>query len=142
MLPILPESLIELKLSYYYNYPLADLPYKLKKLFLGNNFNHSLDYLPQNLLELYIDNGYNIPLINLPNTLKVLYIGLDYNQTLDVLPDSIEILKIANDKLEINKLPSKIQKIIVNKSYKYIDKLLMLKPNLIIIDFDGYILYL
>ena len=106
-------------------------------LTLGYFYNYSLDYLPQGLLYLDLGGGYNQPLINLPNTLQTLIIGGEnYNESLDMLPESVENLNIIFYKNKINKLPQNLKIITINtNSYKYINDLIKLKPDIVIKNF-------
>ena len=112
------------------------LPQSLTHLTVGHFYNYSLDYLPQGILYLDVGSGYNQPLINLPNTLQTLIIGHKYNETLDMLPESVENLNIIFYKNKINKLPQNLKIITINiNSYKYINDLIKLKPDLVIKNF-------
>lgn len=94
-----------------YNYPLDNLPNKLKKIIftpysqfyqpldnlpnsltdltLGLMFNHPLDNLPQTLTHLTLGDYYNQPLNNLPQNLTHLILGYNYKQSIDNLPPNL-----------------------------------------------------
>ena len=129
-----PESLkyMRLILSNKFNFNFELLPNGLTHLNvdIGSVKIKSLDYLPQGLLYLEIENYYN-SLDNLPNLIKTLVVKSKcYNKSLDMLPDSIELLVLDNYQNKFIKLPANIKKIIINKDYKYISDLSLLKPDL------------
>ena len=138
----LPDTLQELYLPIHYNQRLPDsMPINLKHLSIGCLYSYELDNLPQGLDILSIigiarGGNYNYDgvyhyhgiLSNLPNTLKNLQIYNDVNNSLDMLPESIEKLSIRHYTRKINKLPLNLKDIMVNKDYKYVDDLKLLKP--------------
>ncbi len=143
-LPIdnLPESLKKLTLSKHFNQPLDHLPNGLTHLIFQSgdekydfysSFTQSLDNLPNSLTHLFLPDSNDIDLRNLPESLEFISIGGSFEKSIDNLPDNIrEIVfrtnisrdsdgkfddftypKIKN--VKINKLPSKIKKIIIER---------------------------
>ena len=113
-----PEILM-LEYGSEFNKPIDNLPLELEILKLGLKFNHPVSMLPESLEILYLSNQFNQDISNLPSGLKTLRLtGYKFNQSINSLPDSIdsiELIELNNDYMtEINKLPKKISKIVVD----------------------------
>lgn len=121
---ILPDDLEEFVIGFSYNYPIDNLPFKLKKINLPDDFNQSLDYLPESLEEIILGVDFNQPIDNLPRGLKKIILGRyksNFNQSINNLPDNINCIQINNDKYStsINKFPRELKNIkIYRRVYK------------------------
>ncbi|ARF12465.1 FNIP repeat protein [Klosneuvirus KNV1] len=99
-----------------FNQPIDGLlPPTLKRLFLGRDFDQSVDNLPNGLEVLHLGKNFNHPVDKLPSGLLELVVGESFNQSIDNLPDSIIILKKNNKSYRntynypINKLPLNLE---------------------------------
>ena len=78
----------------------GSFPSSLRKLVLGNDYNHSFHQM------------------TFPKKLKELHLGKKYEKELMYLPENLEILKIQNVKTIINKdtIPQKLKKLILDSN--------------------------
>lgn len=113
----LPKKLKILKMPELLNIPLLNLPLGLEKLYLGINFNQSLDSLPETIKYIMFDEMYkfNKPLDNLPSGVEYLNLQFQnkYFHTINNLPNSIKYLELGEYKLPINKLPKELEELII-----------------------------
>ena len=121
-LPILPYGLKILVLGDQFNQPVDNLPNSLEKLCLGEEFDQTVDNLPNSLEELYLGDYFNHPLDYLPHNLKKLHINSSFfKYPVDNLPVGLEILKLGNAYTKpINNLPNTL---------KYLDLISYITPE-------------
>jgi len=119
----LPTKLKILKLPSFWNKPLLNLPTILEKLYLGIEFNQSLDFLPESIkhiefVELF---KFNQPLDNLPSSIEYLNLQFqnDYSQTINNLPNSIKFLELGEYELKIDKLPKELEQLYIASFVKF-----------------------
>lgn len=119
----LPKTLKILKIPNFWNKPLLNLPTSLEKLYLGIQFNQSLDLLPESIKLIEFPEGYKFdkPIDNLPSQLEYLNLQFQnkYTHTISNLPDSIEHLEVGEYELEIGKLPAKLKNLIIASPVKF-----------------------
>ena len=119
----LPKKLKILKIPNFWNEPLLNLPTSLEKLYLGIQFNQPLDLLPESIKLIEFPEGYkfNKPVDNLPSQLEYLNLQFQnkYTHTISNLPDSIKYLEIGEYELEIGKLPTKLNKLVIASPVKF-----------------------
>lgn len=136
----LPQNLICLEFSWYFNKSVDKLPDSITHLKFGDMFNQPVDHLPKELTHLELGTCFNQPVDNLPNKLTHIIFNDDFNKRVDNLPKSIieigfwsgcKIRDYLPNKIEqikiffydydkqnetIYNLPSNIKKIIVNSA--------------------------
>ena len=93
----------------------SSFPSSLKKLVLGNDYNHCFQQM------------------TFPKKLKELHLGKKYEKELMYLPENLEILKIQNVKTIINKdtIPQKLKKLILDSNNVPTKKKISFIPNTI-----------
>ena len=111
-----------LKFGWFFNQPLGNLLsnlHNLRELSLGKDFNQPID-IPDGIKKLTI--GCNCPHIidYLPSGIEELVLGLDFNSELDNLPSSIKKIKITNINFnkKLNNLPNQIETLEIKPNYK------------------------
>lgn len=93
---------------------------RLTHLYLGENFNHSVDNLPKSLkyLEFWGSNGFSRfhqPINNLPDGLTHLKLSVFWNGSIDRFPNSITHLVLGqNFNHSVDKLPNKLTHLTFN----------------------------
>lgn len=89
---ILPKNIKELFLGYEFNQSIDSLPPKLNNLCLGDNFNKYIDYLPLSLKTIKFGYNFNQPLGNIPFSLNSIHFGACFNQDIYNLPYNINLI--------------------------------------------------
>ncbi len=121
----------------YFNHPVDNLPFTLKKLgfYSDSEFNLPIDNLPEGLESLYLGSNFNQSIDNLPNSLKFLYISSKSILNLNNLPNSVEeiILSEMAENIELKYIPKFVKKIILYDNNKNLSDLEKYRDNLEII---------
>ena len=131
----LPLTLKVLTFGYKFSQPVDNLPPFLTYLIFGDNFNMSINWLPHSIKVLVLGMYFTHPLDNLPNGIQSIkfiqpnefqQLRFDdtekYIENSNCLPNSVEEIQLPflYDKC-IEKIPSKLKKIICDEKYKFID---------------------
>jgi hypothetical protein len=136
----LPEGIEEIHLGRFFNKPINNLPFTLKKLIICphevqySKFNKSLDNLPTGLecLVLKLIEKFDYTLNNLPSNLKELHLVIkNFNHPLNNLPEGLEKLIVSKFNFYgTYSLPSTLKE--VNITYKIIpEETEIIQQNLI-----------
>lgn len=145
-IPIIPNSLLLLKLQYYnlsltnnifdinnnlteidfgYNFNQKIEKYllaliNLKKLTFGDNFNQIVNHLPINLKELVIGNSFNKRIDHLPINLEILVIGNSFNKKVNYLPINLKELNLGDSfNRPLNNLPNKLKTLKLGEKFNH-----------------------
>jgi hypothetical protein len=129
----LPSKLKTLKLNYYYEDPLENLPNTLENLDVTCRITHKnlLDYLPSSLKNLIVRiNSYSsitnskLNFDSLPSTLECLKILGLYDGELNCLPQKLKILHLPSEfKNEIINVPGKLEELKIPIKYNFLEKI-------------------
>ena len=118
-LDYLHNDLEELVIGDHYNIPINKLPYNLKTLVLGRNFDTKIYCFNQNLKYLDIGKSYTHSLNNLPDNIETLIIGGKYNAQI-LYPSNLKHFIISEDSefmLELKDFPNSLVYLSIQNNY-------------------------
>jgi len=99
------------------------LPDSLTHLYMGCEFNKTINFLPESLVELHFEYGskFNCPVDRLPKSVKKITFGWDFNQPINNLPELVELNLSGDFNQLIDNLPNSL-KILTFNNYSSFDK--------------------
>ena len=109
-IPVIPNDVTELNLSYNQITKIANLPSSVQKLWLHNNYITKIENLPSSVQKLYLSNNRITKIENLPSSLQELSLANNLITKIENLPDLIQNLYIDNNEItKIENLPENLQ---------------------------------